>query len=56
MGNNVFADLELSNPEERLLKADLVLAIRKTAAATGMTQAQLADRVGMAPATRFQDA
>ncbi len=48
MSNNVFADLELSNPEERLLKADLVLAIRKMTAAAEMTQAQIADRVGMA--------
>jgi predicted XRE-type DNA-binding protein len=48
MSNNVFADLELLNPEERLLKADLVLAIRKMTAAMEMTQAQLADRVGMA--------
>ena len=48
MSNNVFADLELSNPEERLLKADLVLAIRKMTADAAMTQAQIADRVGMA--------
>ena len=48
MSNNVFADLELSNPEERLVKADLVLAIRSIATAMGLTQAQFADRVDVA--------
>ena len=48
MSDNVFADLELPNPEERLLKADLVLAIRKMVTESGMTQAHLAERVGMA--------
>ena len=48
MSNNIFADLELPNPEERLLKASLVLVIREATEASQMTQAQIADRVGLA--------
>ncbi len=48
MSQNVFADLELPNPEGHLLKAHLVLAIRKMVDSSGMTQSELAERVGMA--------
>ena len=44
---NVVADMEMPHPEECLLKAHLVLDIRRTAQASGMTQAQLSERVGM---------
>lgn len=44
---NVFADLEMPNPEECLLKARLVIDIRRMAQASGMTEAQLSERVGM---------
>lgn len=47
MSQNVFADLELPNPEERLVKAELVLSIRKMTASSGMNQARLAERVGL---------
>jgi predicted XRE-type DNA-binding protein len=43
---NVFADLGLADPEERLLKAELALKIRDLIAARGWTQAQAAKALG----------
>jgi len=45
---NVFADLGLSNPEERLAKADLAIAISREVQARGLTQAEAADLLGVA--------
>lgn len=45
MSLNVFADLGMTNPEERLLKAKLVLVIREMVASSGLTQTQIAERV-----------
>ena len=47
MSMNVFADLGMPNPEERLLKAKLVLVIREMVASSGLAQTQIAERVGM---------
>ena len=47
MSQNVFADMDLQNPEERLLKAELVLAIRELVDDSKLTQMQVAERVGM---------
>lgn len=40
---NVFADLGLSDPEERLAKAALAIAISREIQARGLTQAEAAD-------------
>ena len=45
---NVFADLGLSEPDERLAKADLALAIAREIERRGITQSQAADRLGVA--------
>lgn len=45
---NVFADLGLPNPEERLLKAHLMHAIGSEIRRCGLTQEQAAQRVGLA--------
>lgn len=45
---NVFADLGLPNPEERLAKAELARQIRKLIAARGLTQAEAATMLGLA--------
>lgn len=45
---NVFADLGLPNPEERLAKADLAIAIAREIEARGLTQAKAADLLGVA--------
>jgi len=45
---NVFADLGLPNPEERLAKADLGLAIAREIEARGLTQAEAAALLGVA--------
>ncbi len=45
---NVFADLGLPNPEERLLKAQIAMHIRDIIEGQGLTQVQAADRVGLA--------
>ena len=45
---NVFADLGLPNPEERLAKADLALAIAREIEARHLTQAEAADLLGVA--------
>ncbi|GMV87727.1 MAG: hypothetical protein AMXMBFR81_06580 [Chthonomonas sp.] len=43
---NVFADMGLPNPEERLAKAQLASAIRDIIQARGLTQKQAADMLG----------
>jgi predicted XRE-type DNA-binding protein len=45
--NNVFADLGLSNPIERLAKARLMSAINAEVKRLGLTQTQAAERVGL---------
>lgn len=45
---NVFADLELPDPEERLAKADLALAIAREIRSRGLTQAEAAQLLGIA--------
>ncbi len=47
MSKNVFADLELANPEERLVKAKLVIAIRELVDQSKLTQVELSDRTGL---------
>jgi predicted XRE-type DNA-binding protein len=44
---NVFADLGLSNPEERLAKAELALAISRAIKERGLTQRQAAALMGI---------
>jgi predicted XRE-type DNA-binding protein len=44
---NVFADLGLSNPEERLTKADLAMQITDTIRARRLTQAKAATLFGI---------
>lgn len=44
---NVFADLGFSNPEEMLVKADLVIKIGQAMKAQRTTQRDLAERVGL---------
>jgi predicted XRE-type DNA-binding protein len=44
---NVFADLGLSNPEERLTKAELARQIAILIADAGLTQSQAAARLGI---------
>lgn len=44
---NVFADLGLPNPDERLLKAELVFEIRKFIEDKGWTQQEAAARAGV---------
>lgn len=45
---NIFADLGLPNPEERLAKAELARAIRKIIAERDLTQAQAGAILGIA--------
>jgi len=45
---NVFGDLGLPNPEERLAKADLGLAIAREIEGRRLTQAEAADLLGVA--------
>jgi predicted XRE-type DNA-binding protein len=45
---NVFADLGLSDPEERLAKADLAIAISREIQSRGLTQAEAAELLGVA--------
>jgi predicted XRE-type DNA-binding protein len=45
---NVFADLGLPNPDERLLKARIAVVIGDTIARLGLTQTVAADRLGVA--------
>ena len=45
---NVFADLGLADPEERLAKADLAIAISREIESRGLTQAEAADLLGLA--------
>lgn len=45
---NVFADLGFSDPDTHLLKASLVSRIQDVIAAEGWTQAQAAERMGIA--------
>jgi len=45
---NVFADLGLSDPEERLAKADLAIAISREVESRGLTQSEAADLLGVA--------
>jgi predicted XRE-type DNA-binding protein len=45
---NVFADLGLANPEERLAKAKLMLLIKKTIERKDLTQAGAAKLLGIA--------
>ncbi len=47
--DNVFADLELPNPNERLVKADLVMRIVDRVRASGMTQDDVALLMGVEP-------
>jgi predicted XRE-type DNA-binding protein len=44
---NVFADLGLSNPQERLTKAKLAIQIANLIADYGLTQQQAASRLGI---------
>src|SRR5437867_1018432 len=44
---NVFADLGLSNPEERLAKADLAIAISQAIKELGLSQRQAAALMGI---------
>lgn len=46
---NIFADLELDHPEERLLKADLAIAIRRLVEGEGTPLEQAAAQLGLAP-------
>jgi predicted XRE-type DNA-binding protein len=45
---NVFADLGLPNPEERLLKAQIMHAIGQEIKRQGLTQVKAAKKVGLA--------
>jgi predicted XRE-type DNA-binding protein len=45
---NVFADLGLPEPEERLAKADLAIAITREVRRLDLTQQQAADLLGVA--------
>lgn len=45
---NVFADLGLSDPEERLAKADLAIAISREIEARGLIQSEAAELLGVA--------
>jgi predicted XRE-type DNA-binding protein len=45
---NVFADLGLPNPEERLLKAQIMHAIGEEIKRQGLTQVQAAKKAGLA--------
>ncbi len=47
MSTNVFAELNLPNPEEREMKAQLVLMIRQLVRLSELTQTQLAEKVHM---------
>jgi predicted XRE-type DNA-binding protein len=44
---NVFADLGLSNPEERLLKAELAVHIRRIIEQKGWAQTRAAELIGL---------
>ena len=44
---NVFADLGLPDPEERLLKAQLAAQIQMFISQKGLTQAQIAEQIGI---------
>lgn len=44
---NVFADLGLPNPEERLLKAQLLVQIKRFIEQKGWTQTQTAEAIGL---------
>jgi len=44
---NIFEDLGLPNPEERLAKAELARVIRSVIRERGLTQAQAADVLGV---------
>lgn len=44
---NVFADLELPNAEERLLKAQLAVQIRRFIEQKGWTQSEAAEVIGL---------
>ena len=48
---NVFADLGLPNPEERLAKAQLVRLIRRRIEELGLTQVEAAKRMGLKQST-----
>jgi predicted XRE-type DNA-binding protein len=45
---NVFADLGLPNPEERLAKAELARQIRKIVESRGLTQVEAGEILGLA--------
>jgi len=45
---NVFADLGLPDPEERLAKSDLAIAIAREIESRGLTQAEAAELLGVA--------
>ncbi len=45
---NVFADIGLPNPEERLLKAQIMYAIGQEIKRQGLTQVKAAKKVGLA--------
>ena len=44
---NVFADLGFPNPEEHLLKAELMIRIEQLIEKNGWTQAQAAERMNL---------
>lgn len=43
---NVFADMGMSNPEERLLKVHLSIGLEHTIKVNGLTQREAAERIG----------
>lgn len=45
--DNVFADLKLSNPKERLAKAELAAAVSRLIGQLGLTQVEAAKRLGV---------
>lgn len=46
---NVFADLGLPNPEERQLKAYLIMEIEHAINSDGLTKKQAAQKIGVSP-------
>src|SRR5918992_4990665 len=46
-GGNVFADLGLPDPEDRMLKAQLALKIQQLIERKGMTQSEIAPLLGL---------
>jgi predicted XRE-type DNA-binding protein len=47
MSQNVFDDMELPNPDEKQLKAQLVIAIRTLVNRANLSQSEVADMAGL---------